>query len=65
MTSCAVCGRTLKVPRSVRRGIGPVCWARMRYDRQTRLDGAPVREEDVVRLSPRPWVPAPRPEGSP
>lgn len=65
MTSCAVCGRTLTVPRSVHRGIGPVCWSRMRRERQIRLDGTPVMEKDMIRPSPRPWVPVPRPEELP
>jgi rubrerythrin len=30
-TSCAICGRTLEVPESIKRGIGPVCWKRVGY----------------------------------
>ncbi|HUW44785.1 MAG TPA: DUF6011 domain-containing protein [Dehalococcoidia bacterium] len=29
-TRCRVCGRLLTVPESVDRGIGPVCWARLK-----------------------------------
>uniref|UniRef100_A0A6M3LZU7 Uncharacterized protein n=1 Tax=viral metagenome TaxID=1070528 RepID=A0A6M3LZU7_9ZZZZ len=28
-THCSVCGRLLTAPLSVKRGIGPVCWAKM------------------------------------
>jgi hypothetical protein len=26
--TCAICGRALKDPRSLKRGIGPICWRR-------------------------------------
>jgi len=31
-TRCRVCGRPLRVPKSVERGIGPVCWARLQKE---------------------------------
>jgi len=29
-TRCRICGRLLTNPKSVERGIGPVCWARLK-----------------------------------
>jgi len=29
-TNCRICGRLLTNPVSVERGVGPVCWARLR-----------------------------------
>jgi len=29
-TTCRICGKPLKVQKSVERGIGPVCWAKMK-----------------------------------
>lgn len=29
-TRCRVCGRLLTAPLSVRRGVGPVCWGRLK-----------------------------------
>jgi len=31
-THCRICGRLLTVPKSVERGIGPVCWSRLNLD---------------------------------
>ena len=32
-THCRICGHLLKVDKSVERGIGPVCWARLRREK--------------------------------
>ncbi len=29
-TTCRVCGKPLRVPKSVERGIGPKCWAKIK-----------------------------------
>ena len=31
-TRCRVCGRLLTNPKSVERGIGPVCWVRLQEE---------------------------------
>lgn len=31
-TTCKICGRRLTNPESVKRGVGPVCWAKMKRD---------------------------------
>ena len=31
-TTCRICGRLLTVPKSVERGIGPVCWSRLNLE---------------------------------
>ncbi len=33
-TTCRICGRPLFNPRSVARGFGPVCWAKMSLEDQ-------------------------------
>ncbi len=31
-TNCRICGRLLWVPKSVKRGIGPICWSRLNLE---------------------------------
>ncbi len=30
MVNCNICGRPLTAPKSVARGVGPVCWAKLK-----------------------------------
>jgi hypothetical protein len=36
MVSCKICGRKLTLPESIRRGIGPICWARKQRELEDR-----------------------------
>lgn len=50
MPSCAMCHRPLKDPVSVRRGYGPICWARLLIE-QSRIDAdseAVYDGEDII-----------------
>jgi len=57
-TTCRVCGRRLTHPESVKRGIGPVCWARIQKERIAEeeprgelkiLDGTPTAVSKYLR----------------
>ena len=37
-TRCRVCGRSLRVLKSVDRGIGPVCWAKRHEEGESEED---------------------------
>jgi len=56
VTRCRVCGRRLTVPKSVKRGIGPVCYARL--ERIQKLDtwppfrGFPWRPDTILDEEP-------------
>lgn len=51
VTRCRICGKPLRVPLSVERGVGPVCWANIQV---RRLGLLAYHKEEADEVTPKP-----------